>query len=60
MQATSLDDFCKLLGLDLPIIDKTGLTGLFDFHFEYAVDDTTAPASPTVCHPAPRDAHHQS
>jgi uncharacterized protein (TIGR03435 family) len=45
MQATSLDVFCKLLQLDLLIVDKTGITGLFDFHFEYALDDAIAPAS---------------
>jgi uncharacterized protein (TIGR03435 family) len=33
--------------LDRPVIDKTGITGVFDFHLEFAPDETTAgPASP--------------
>ena len=40
-QATSLDEFCKLLsvfpaGLGRPVIDRTGIPGLFDFHLNYA------------------------
>ena len=40
-EATSLDDFCQLLGLvlDRPVIDKTGITGIFEFHLEFAIDD---------------------
>jgi len=34
------DDFCKIfLGhLDRPVTNKTGITGRFDFHLEYARD----------------------
>ena len=48
MQATSIDDFCKLIRLDLPIINQTGITGLFDFPFEYAADDATTPVPPST------------
>ena len=36
----AFDDFCKIfLGhLDRPVINKTGITGRFDFHLEYARD----------------------
>jgi uncharacterized protein (TIGR03435 family) len=38
----TLSDFVKLsLHLDRPIIDKTGLTGKFNIHLEYAPDQTT-------------------
>jgi len=42
-QAASLDYFAKLLGLvlDRPIIDKTGIKGMYDFHLEFAIDETT-------------------
>ena len=33
MEATSVDDFCGLLRLDFPIVNKAGITGLFDLHF---------------------------
>jgi uncharacterized protein (TIGR03435 family) len=41
--AISLDEFANRLGgrLDRPVIDKTGIAGLFDFHLEFAVDQTT-------------------
>ena len=33
----SLDTFCFVyLGLDRPLINQTGITGLYDFHLEYA------------------------
>ncbi len=51
-----VDQFCKVLGRTLgrPVIDRTGITGLFDFHLEFALDDTMpgagrrgpAPATP--------------
>jgi uncharacterized protein (TIGR03435 family) len=43
MQATTVDEFSKALGFVLarPIINKSGITGLFDFHLEYAIDETT-------------------
>jgi uncharacterized protein (TIGR03435 family) len=42
-QAMDLDAFAKFLGLNLdrPIIDKTGIAGIFDFHLEFAPDETT-------------------
>ena len=52
--AASIDAFIKffLYRLDRPVIDKTGLTGLFDFHLEYAseeagTDAAAMPAEPT-------------
>lgn len=27
--------------LDRPVVDKTGITGLFDFHLEFSPDETT-------------------
>lgn len=32
----SIAAFAKALGLDRPIIDRTGIAGLFDFHLEFA------------------------
>jgi uncharacterized protein (TIGR03435 family) len=42
-QAITLDYFSKLLSLvlDRPVIDKTGISGKFDFHLSYLVDQTT-------------------
>ena len=42
-QAITLDYFSKLLSLvlDRPVIDKTGVSGKFDFHLSYLVDETT-------------------
>ena len=39
----SLDDFATWLSgaLDRPVIDKTGLTGRFDIHFEFAPDEAS-------------------
>lgn len=41
--AVSIDAFIKffLYRLDRPVIDKTGLTGLFDFHLEYTPGQTS-------------------
>jgi uncharacterized protein (TIGR03435 family) len=46
MRAASLDDFCKtfFLDLDRPVVDKTGITGLFDFHLAYAADPNSGMA----------------
>lgn len=48
LDAMAIDAFIKffLSRLDRPVIDKTGLTGLFDFHLEYAPDqfDVATPA----------------
>ncbi len=44
-RAMSIDDFIKLsLGprLDRPVVNKTGIKGLFDFHLEYAPDETAS------------------
>jgi uncharacterized protein (TIGR03435 family) len=35
-QRMSLDDFCKTIDVDRPVINKTGITGLFNFRLEYA------------------------
>jgi uncharacterized protein (TIGR03435 family) len=39
----SIDDFIKysLPELDRPVVNKTGIKGLFDFHLEYALDEPT-------------------
>jgi len=39
----SIDDFIKysLPELDRAVVNKTGITGLFDFHLEYAPDEPT-------------------
>jgi uncharacterized protein (TIGR03435 family) len=41
--AMNLDEFSKWLNLSLDrlVIDKTGITGRFDFHLEFASDETT-------------------
>jgi bla regulator protein blaR1 len=41
--AIGLDEFANRLGgrLDRPVINKTGVKGLFDFHLEFGVDQTT-------------------
>jgi uncharacterized protein (TIGR03435 family) len=43
MQATTLDDFSKALGriLERPVVDKTGITGMFDVRLEFALDDAS-------------------
>ena len=43
LDAISIDAFIKffLSRLDHPVIDKTGLTGLFDFHLEYAPEQAS-------------------
>jgi len=52
LAATSMSVFCSNLRLDRPILDKTGITGLFDFHLEYAFDQVTAAGFPGVPAPA--------
>ena len=61
-RGASLDEFSKLLhsALDRPVIDRTGIAGRFDFHLEFAPDETTPrplgggrgggprPAGPTI------------
>lgn len=52
----SLAEFSRQLHLDRPVIDKTGLDGLFDFHLEFASDGTTAGFFPPgFTPPAPVD-----
>jgi uncharacterized protein (TIGR03435 family) len=47
-RAQAVSDFANLLGnqLNSPIVDKTGLTGKFDFNLEYSVDPGTLPPPP--------------
>lgn len=54
MQAVSIDDFIRdSLGvMDRPVVDKTGLAGLFNFHLEYAPDQTTPGAGPPAVPPS--------
>ncbi len=43
----SIDNFVKysLPRLDRPVVNKTGITGLFDFHLEFAPDEASAAAA---------------
>jgi uncharacterized protein (TIGR03435 family) len=43
-EGTQVAEFCKffLRGLDRPVIDKTGLSGKFNFHLVYAPEDTAS------------------
>lgn len=45
----SLDEFSRNLGrpLDSPVINKTGIAGMFDFHLEFAPDHATPEFMPT-------------
>ncbi|HEY4089276.1 MAG TPA: TIGR03435 family protein [Bryobacteraceae bacterium] len=42
-EGSTLDEFCKfaLHGMDRPVIDKTGLTGLFNIKLTYAPDEVS-------------------
>jgi uncharacterized protein (TIGR03435 family) len=53
-QGASLEVITFLLGLtlDRPVIDKTGLTGLFDLHLEFARDQSTSVNLPPGVNPA--------
>ncbi len=52
----SLTEFARQLHLDRPVIDQTGISGLFDFHLEFTVDGTTAGFFPPGFQiPAPSD-----
>ena len=45
-QAMTIDYFSKnvlMFYTDRPVIDKTGIAGLFDFHLEFAPDEATDP-----------------
>jgi uncharacterized protein (TIGR03435 family) len=45
IEAMTLEDFCKttLMSMDRPVINKTGIAGLFDFQMVYAADETSSP-----------------
>lgn len=45
LRGVSMVEFSKMLDgmLDRPVLDKTGLTGKFDFHLEFAPDESTMP-----------------
>jgi len=42
-RANSLENFARMLGsaMDRPVIDQTGIKGLFNFHLEFAPDEAT-------------------
>jgi uncharacterized protein (TIGR03435 family) len=42
-RANSLENFARMLGsaVDRPVVDQTGITGLFNFHLEFAPDEAT-------------------
>ena len=40
-QGVSLYEFSVWFGLDRPVVDETGLTGLFNLHLEFAPDEST-------------------
>jgi uncharacterized protein (TIGR03435 family) len=42
--AISLDEFPRVLALDRPLINRTGITGRFDFHLEFAAAETASSA----------------
>jgi uncharacterized protein (TIGR03435 family) len=43
-EGISLDQFSRMLALDRPVVNRTGITGLFNFHLEYANPTLTAEA----------------
>jgi uncharacterized protein (TIGR03435 family) len=42
----TLAAFAESLGLDRPVIDKTGIAGVFDFHLEFAPDESAGSVDP--------------
>jgi uncharacterized protein (TIGR03435 family) len=51
----SMEQFAKLLGpsLDRPVVNKTGIAGLFEIHLEYGRDETlpdrpNEPSGPSI------------
>ena len=38
----TIEQFCRLLTLDRPVLDQTGISGRFDFHLEFAGDERTS------------------
>jgi uncharacterized protein (TIGR03435 family) len=54
-RALSIDDFIKLSlshRVDRTVINKTGITGLFDYHLEYAPDEATPGFRPEAGDPS--------
>jgi uncharacterized protein (TIGR03435 family) len=54
-EGISVDQFSRMLSLDRPVINKTRITGLFDFHVEYAnptlstaAQQADVPAGPSI------------
>lgn len=48
-QAMTVAEFAKVYlngDLDRPVIDNTGITGMYDFHMEYAIDQSTPRYTP--------------
>ncbi len=43
--------FAQQLQLDRPVVDRTGIKGLFDIHLEFALDDTTRGTLPHADEP---------
>lgn len=39
--AKTLSELCIMLPMDRPVIDRTGVEGVYDFHIEFAPDDTS-------------------
>jgi uncharacterized protein (TIGR03435 family) len=38
-QGISLDDFANFLTPGRPVVNKTGIKGIFEIHFEFGIDD---------------------
>jgi uncharacterized protein (TIGR03435 family) len=49
----SIPELCARLPVDRPIVDKTGLTGMFDFHLEYLRDGGPPPSDSDTSNAAP-------
>jgi uncharacterized protein (TIGR03435 family) len=45
----NMDQFARMLGpwLGRSVVNNSGLAGLFEFHLEYAIDETLADVLPT-------------
>ena len=41
VRGLTLDAFAHALGLDRPVINRTGIAGVFDFRLEFALDRTS-------------------
>jgi uncharacterized protein (TIGR03435 family) len=49
----SMEQFADWFTLDRPVIDETGIKGLFDFHLQYAPDDISRESWPANAPPGP-------